>query len=84
MTYPTPLRNSKLILQAGAQPIYAANLIHLNSLGSLLFILSAFRQGLTMYLRLTWNSLSSPGWPCTHKDLSASVSWVMGLKASVT
>lgn len=33
-----------------------------------------FRQGLTMYLWLTWNSLSSPGWPRTHKDRSVCLS----------
>uniref|UniRef100_A0A8C8ULT2 Uncharacterized protein n=1 Tax=Peromyscus maniculatus bairdii TaxID=230844 RepID=A0A8C8ULT2_PERMB len=35
-------------------------------------------------LRLSWNSLGSPGWPRTHRDPPASASQVQGLKACAT
>ncbi|XP_076427551.1 uridine-cytidine kinase-like 1 isoform X2 [Peromyscus maniculatus bairdii] len=39
---------------------------------------------LRVALRLSWNSLGSPGWPRTHRDPPASASRVLGLKACAT
>lgn len=33
-----------------------------------------FKEGLSMWLWLTWNSLCIPGWDGTHRDLPLSAS----------
>ena len=43
--------------------------------------LVSFRQGLTMQPWLTWNLLCRLGWPRTHRDLLASASQELKLKA---
>ena len=49
-----------------------------------LFCFWFLRQGFSVQLWLSWNSLSRPGWPHTHRDPPASASWVLGLKAYIT
>ena len=42
------------------------------------------KQGFSVYPWLSWNSLSRPNWPQTHRDLPAAASQLLRLKACAT
>lgn len=48
------------------------------------FLLFVLRKGLFTWPRLSWNSLCTPGYHWTHRDLPASASWMLELKVWAT